>query len=464
MKKNLLLGIFTTVFLTACGQQTPAYVAPAVSGVSTLEPIGTVYSEHSYAGEEAQPEAALETFVSEDGRCMIEKKPSYYEVYLDYTDGDYYAAGKAYAETMLDMELDISGVIEPYLFENIDHAFPNLDGNYKPVEDRIYELMKNVPADYKKEFDGFAKTISGGINGIANDGILSYEEALLIQMVPDCLRENNCNALTVWGEKSADGGRMFSRTMEWSLGSEKQMCTVHAVTHFKMGEGKNSYTTFGTLAMLDILAGMNEKGVFGAILDSGSYFDYVCEGKKCYTLELRYALEHMDSAREIGEYMVSESKNFTFSHNVLLTDPKESLVAEDCANLQGDVPKQSILRDQYTPLREGVSWDSPDSMGVVNAFVTEGSDDELSVSASNWVRFNKLNTWVSEYDKMSFSDLKDLVTRERPEYESGIQKIYSDIVFHIIVYDYATDELEVTFTGMDGIVDHPKFVRIEHRF
>ena len=26
-----------------------------------------------------------------------EKKPSYYEVYLDYTDGDYYAAGKAYA-------------------------------------------------------------------------------------------------------------------------------------------------------------------------------------------------------------------------------------------------------------------------------------------------------------------------------------------------------------------------------
>ena len=226
MKKKLLLGIFTTIFLTACGQQTPAYVAPEVSGVSTLEPIGTVYSEHSYAGEEAQPEAALETFVSEDGRCMIEKKPSYYEVYLDYTDGDYYAAGKAYAETMLDMELDISGVIEPYLFENIDHAFPNLDGNYKPVEDRIYELMKNVPADYKKEFDGFAKTISGGINGIANDGILSYEEALLIQMVPDCLRENNCNALTVWGEKSADGGRMFSRTWNgvWEARSRCVRC------------------------------------------------------------------------------------------------------------------------------------------------------------------------------------------------------------------------------------------------
>ncbi len=462
MKKKLILPLFTTAFLTACTPQTPAYITPPVSGVSTLEPIGTVYSERSYAGETAQEESALETFVSADGRCTIEKKPSYYEVYLDYTDGDYYATGKAYAETMLSMNLDISGVIEPYLFENIHHAFPELEGNYKPVEDRIYELLKQVPEEYQKEFDGFAGTISGGQNGIASDGILSYEEALLIQMVPDCLRETNCNALTVWGEKSADGGRMFSRTMEWSLGSENQMCTVHAVTHFKMGEGKNSYTTFGTLAMLDVLGGMNDKDVFAAILDSGSYFDYVCEGKKCYTLELRYALEHMNSAREIGEYMVSESKNFTYSHNVLLTDPQESLVAEDCANLQEDAPKQSILRDQYTPLREGVFWDSPDSMGVVNAFVTAGSDDELSNDPSNWVRFNKLNTWVSEYEKMTFSDLKDLVTRESPDFESGIQKIYSEMVFHIIVYDYATDELEVCFTGTDGITDHPTFVKIRH--
>ena len=137
-------------------------------------------------------------------------------------------------------------------------------------------------------------------------------------------------------------------------------------------------------------------------------------------------------------------------------------MAEDCANLQEDATKQSILRDQYTPLREGVFWDSPDSMGVVNAFVTEGSDDELSNGPSNWVRFNKLNTWVSEYDKMTFSDLKDLVTRESPEFESGIQKIYSEMVFHIIVYDYATDELEVCFTGTDGITDHPTFVKIRH--
>ena len=58
------------------------------------------------------------------------------------------------------------------------------------------------------------------------------------------------------------------------------MCTAQAVIHFVMGEGKNSFTSVAVLGMLDVLTGLNDKGVFAAMLDAGSGYDYVCEGRK----------------------------------------------------------------------------------------------------------------------------------------------------------------------------------------
>ena len=344
------------------------------------------------------------TFSSDDGLCVIEKKPSYYDVTLDYTKGDYYAVGSAYAETIKKIDVEFAGVLEPYLYENVKMAFPNLNEDYTPVLDRINILLTQIPEEYRNEMEGFAKTISDGKTGMENDGILSYEEALLMNMVPDTLRGTNCNALSVWGEKTASGERIISRTLEWTLGSENQMCSAHAVTHFKMPEGKKSYTSFSVLGMLDMLTGINESGVFVGILDVGSEDNYVCEGKKCYTYELRYALENMDDARSVGEYMVSESKNFTFSHNVFINDKENTFVAEDCAvNLEDEATRQSyiegleldakdeniedilreyggysVLRDVNTPLIDGIKWDNPDSLAVVNSFMTEGNRDYLT--------------------------------------------------------------------------------------
>ena len=462
MKKYYAVLLAGSILLTACSDTIPPYEAPAVSGVSTIEPVGDVLSGQSYAGEEAVAEEVLESFSSEDGKCRIEKKQSYYEVYLDYTDGDFYKTGKAYAETLGKAGVDFGEVLEPYLYENIKMAFPNLNGDYHPVEDRIGELFPGIPEEYRQELEGFAESLSGGKRGMESDGFLSYEEAILMHMVPDCLRGTNCNAFSVWGEKSVGGDRIVSRTLEWSLGSENQMCTAHAVTHFIMGEGKNSYTTFSVLGMLDMLTGLNDKGVFAGILDAGSGDDYICEGKKCYTFDLRLALETMDTARSVGEYMVGESKNFTFSHNVIITDRNDSFVAEDCVNLQDEEASKSTLRDQYTPLTDDIRWDNPDSLCVVNAFVTEGSDDHFTAAANNYVRFCKYNAWAGEKEKLSLADVKDLVTRERTDRSAGFQKLYSENVFHIIVFDHSTGELEVCFTGTEGVKDHPIFVKIEN--
>ncbi|MCR5251540.1 MAG: hypothetical protein K6E50_13135 [Lachnospiraceae bacterium] len=458
MRKGICIATLLAVCLCGCGSRLPEYNPPEFPTVSTIEAVGSACCGLSYDGEEAKTEEVLERRASEDGCVVIEKKASYYEVYLDFTRADHRTVGRTYAEMFL--ELGMEPVLEPFLHENIVHAFPNLNGDYTPVEKRLEKLLVNMPADYREEIEGFAEGVSEGRKGIAPDGKMSYEEGLLAHLVGECLRPTNCNASAVWGEKSASGERMLSRTMEWQLGSSNQMCTAHAITHFINGEGKNSYTGFSVLGMLDILTGINDKEVFAGPLDAGTGALYECEGKKCYTFELRYALETMSDARSIGEYMVAESKNFTFSHNIFICDRDHTFVAEDSAYEGEEYSEQSILRDADTPLMDGLTWDNPDCLCAVNSFVTEGSEDRITYSASNYVRFYKYNKWFSEKDKLSFGDLKGIVTNEKPQYDSLAQKIYGDITFEVIVYDYATGELQVALTGEEGILEHPDYIRI----
>lgn len=461
MMRKYIMFIFLPLFLCACSLDEPDYDVPAaVNSAEGLKRVDTTLVQESYVGEEAKTEEAIETFTSKDGLCVIEKKPSYYEVWLYHDKGDPYDVGCAYAETILDMGIDYAGVLEPYLYENIDNAFPNLDGEYTPVIERIKLLKPQIPKEYVRELEGFATVLSGGIEGMAADGRLSYEEVLLSSMVPDCLRGTNCSALSVWGEKSASGEMIVSRTMDWPMGSTNQMCTAQAVTHFVMGEGKNSYTAVAVLGMLDVLTGLNDKGVFAAMLDAGSYNEYVCEGKKCYSFELRYALEHMDDARSLGEYMVAESKNFTFSHNIIVTDKNDSFVAEDSADNSEPEPGQSLLRDKDTVLLDGITWDNPDSLCVVNAFQAEGAEDHFSYSGDNYIRFCKYNTWTGEKEKLSAADVKSIVTRESTLRYSGWHDIYSYLTYHIVILDYATGELSIAFTGPEGVVDHPVFTKV----
>ncbi|MBR3525975.1 MAG: hypothetical protein IKO11_09015 [Lachnospiraceae bacterium] len=462
MKKYILLVLISTL-LCACSADEPDYNVPAaVNAAEGLKKVDTTLVYDSYEGEEAKPEEALERFASEDGLCVIEKKPSYYEVWLYHDKGDPYDVGCAYAEAILETGMDYAEVLEPYLYENIDSAFPNLDGEYTPVIDRINLLKPQIPEEYVQELEGFATILSGGLKGMEADGKLSYEEVFLASMVPDCLRGTNCNALSVWGEKSVTGERIISRTMDWPMGSTKQMCTAQAVTHFIMGEGKNSYTAVAVLGMLDVLTGLNDKGVFAAMLDAGSGNDYVCEGKKCYSFELRYALEKMNDARSLGEYMVAESKNFTFSHNIIVTDKNDCFVAEDCADTSESSTGQSILRDKDTPLMDGIHWDNPDSLCVVNAFQSEGADDAFTSNGNNYIRFCKYNAWTGEKEKLSVADVKSIVTRESIKRDSGWHNIYSYLTYHIVIYDYATGKLNICFTGPEGQKDHPVFTEVPY--
>ncbi len=467
-RRILALGLIVcTVLLSSCGKSTDVQEAykdtTSEDGVVLEESTSAAAASDSVEETHVYEEAGvIDTcsgeYQSPDGLCIIKKMEHYYDVTLDYENGTPEEVGKAYAATVLEAYPEYEEVMEPYIYENIKAVYPNMGGQYNFLNDRLTALFDSLPESYREELASYADAISEGETGFSQNGQISYEEAVLLQMVPDALRGTACSALSLWGDKTVTGDRITYRSLEWRLGSKNQMCTAHAVVHMKNGE--KTITSLNVLGLLDIVSAVNNDGVFVGILDVGLGGTYKFEDKKCYTYELRYALEEFDNATELGNYMVDNSGNFTFCHNIIISDENNSYCAEDAVKtVQDNGQAYSTLRDADTPLLEGLNWDSNDSLCVVNSFASEGNRDGFSNNSFNAVRFEKYNTWVSAQDKFSVADVKNMVTQEKRD-EIEIAKVRPDNVYQQIIVDYNTKSIQVAFTGTEGVTDYPVFVEI----
>jgi len=462
-KKIFCMVLMTVLFwtFTACGRRgeaIPDYGYDKEDYV--LQPIGNYLTEEvcEYT-EEGVRQTVEETFVSEDGLCTIHLYPDYYDVTLDYERGTPEEVGTAYARTILDAFPAYAECMEPYIYENIRMAFSGQSIDYHALEERMYTLLSSIPEEYRTEIQAFATAVSSGEEGFAENGKISYEEAVIVQMIPDALRPTSCSALSLWGSKTETGEGITLRCLEWNLGSENQMSKVNAVVH--MNKGKRSITSIGILGLLDMISAVNDDGVFVGILDVGATdYPFVYEGKTCYTYAIRYALEEYDNATDVGNYMVENSGDFTWCHNLIITDKNNSYCAENCVREVEEAGDGfSVLRDADTPIMEGLNWESKDSLCVLNSFMTEGNQDSFSGTMANLVRFAKYNEWVAAGECFSVADVKEMITQEKTaQYE--VETVHRNAAVHIVLIDYATGNIQVAFTGEEGVVDKPVFLDV----
>jgi hypothetical protein len=206
--------------------------------------------------------------------------------------------------------------------------------------------------------------------------------------------------------------------------------------------------------------------VFAAILDVGSSGEaYSSNGRRCYTYDLRYALEEYKTAKEVGDFMIANSAKYTWSHNLIITDADHSYCAEDAVlQLQESGKGHSVLRDEKTPLLKNLKWENPDSLCVVNSFTTEGNQDGFWIN-NNAVRFQKYNEWVAEKERFTVGDLKTMITREKVNQgkvkgEAKVENVRNQGTSQIIIVDYHTDIVQVSFTSIDGPSDDVIFTDI----
>ena len=459
-----IFAVFTSSFLiTGCDNYASGNgLSEAVKPIESFDTKED--KEYTNEGEVAQVLAEFET---EGGICKVKVTEAYFDVTLDEENATAYEAGKAYGEAINTIYPEFTAELEPYLFENIHGAFPNLNGDdYTPVEDRMNGLFDSLDSHYKEEIKGLAEGLGTPDTGIKPDGILSTEELMIAQMVPDALRDTACSGLSLWGEKTATGDMIDVRCLEWSLGSDKSMCKIQTILHIKNGE--KSITSLSFLGLFDVISGVNDDGVFMAMLDMYTEQVFVYEGRTCYSFAIRHALEEFDTAKEAGEYMVENSSKFTFSHNVMITDGKGSYCAEDaCPQVVEEGKAFSILRDCNTPIMKELKWESPDSLCIVNSFVTEGNYDLISGRSNgfNSIRFAKYNKWVKERSLLDVKGVKEMMTQEVVETDlygtTTVENVHRENLTQMIIIDYHNGSVQVAFTGVEGVVDKPVFYEVE---
>lgn len=453
----LALAVISAAMLGGCSSSTPTYEGFDIpqQEKNTLKPVGNYYLERSDDDVKAEKEKTIQTYTSEDGLCVIKVKQDYYDVTLDYEKGSSKKVGAAYAEAIVAAYPGYPKMLEGYLFENIREAFGGTLSDFSELQERLDILKGSLDKKYQGEMEGFADAIkTTDESGFKEDGKLSREEAILINMVPDALRPTACSAITVNGNKTTTKHRMTARLLEWNLGSDNQLSSVHCVTHFKNG-GK-SFTSIGLLGMMDILTAVNKDGLVIGELDVGSASgeEFTCEGRTCYTYGLRHAIENFSTAKEAGDYLISNSSKYTFSVNVLLTDDKEAYCAELSVT---EADGQSVFRDSSTPLNDGLEWDSKDCLGMVNSFAAKGNADLMTAAPGNLVRWKKFNNLFCNDEKISLNRFKELLTCEKTE-DSPVINFRGDNLVHMVVFDYDTHSIQAILNNDKQEADNQKFV------
>ena len=457
-KLEIALTVMMAVMLTlgGCGKEKQPLTNP-----DGMKKVGSLNVEREVAyTDESEKEEVIAKVSSADGLCAIETHRTYYDVTLDYEKGTPSQVGAAYAEAILKIRPDYEEILEPYLYENIRNAFNGRDVPYESLEKRILTLASAIPEEYGEEVESFAKALSKEEEGFTENGKLSYVEVLTMQLIPDCLRPTACSALSLWGSKTDTGDRISLRNLEWNIGSTNVMTEIHAVAHLKKGDG--SMTMISMLGMLDVITAINDDGVMLGILDVGSKHSlpFTYEGKKCYTFEARYALEHFSTAREAGEFLVGESGDFTWCNNLFITDAKEAFCCENAtAEVVAAGQARSVLRSADSELLAGLSWDEPDSFCVVNSFATKGNQDGFSGEPANRNRWKKYQNYVKEKEKFSVADVKGIMAHEIvDQYE--VINVHNNGTVHTVIADYATGRIHVSFTKGSQAEDVPRFIDV----
>lgn len=441
--------------MSGCGNKKLEPVYETETEHTELVPVSTGEVE-SYEGEEPVTETVEDTYTTMDGLVSIEKRASYYEVWIQLEQGSHYDCGKAYAQAIESIFPEFANVMEPYLYENVKTAFQDLRGDYTVLEKRLNDLLPQLPEEYRKEMQGFADEIAGETEGFVLDGVFSQEEVMLLNLIPDLLRPTQCSGAAVYGDKSATGSTITARILEWGLGNENQMAKAQAVVHFEQGD--ESFTSFTVLGLLDALSVYNDDGVFLAILDAGNDEIFTAEGRSSYTFAVRTAVEEYSDAKSAADYLASVGHNMTFAHNVLATDSNCAYVAEICPN---EEVGYSAVRNADSELMNGLTWNNKDSICVVNGFALKDNYDNMTGVSHNLLRWSMFDDGLSAYDKVSVSNLKDILTKNDPN-NYYISKLYSNATFQMIIIDSASNSVEIVFAPEEkDFPQHPFFIKIQ---
>lgn len=395
---------------------------------------------------------------AENEAVTITDRRTHYDVVLNLENGaSHRAVGEEYGAK-------IRSVV-PQFEQCWDSYIKEYGGNwlvYKILLGRVKQMKDQIPQDVRDEIEGIASQLSGGDNDKPGDGKVSINELYLLNLIGDACRMNQCCAVSVFGERSANGQTICGRNLDWPDGSANQLAQIQAVITYK--NGAKSIVSVACIGFQGIVSGFNGSGVFAGILDSGTGAKYSAKNRRSYAVDLRFALEHSNSVEQVGEVM-SKAGPYTFNHLIILADRRHSAVLENNFSGGGENPARA-LRYWNSDLNPSTTWGIPYSVGAVNCFALRGNTDN-HIDPLDWKRFRKGEP-DSDVNTLRWQSMKEQLTRMGSKVDAtGVKSVlsfyypkkpfsmyhgdlYHALTFQSMIFEPNSMSLQVWFKAKDG--------------
>lgn len=492
IRLRLAWAFLVVAFVSAQGafaqisEQFPDQSPASATAQSSDNPQAPDNSQAAKADGQAAPanvgDAANTEKAKPSGNVTVVDKGTYYEAVLNFENGaSHREIGAEYGKKILEALPEYEKLLDSYISEHTH----NSKMIYIALVHRINQIRKNVPQEYRDEIEGIASQLSGGTKDTPGDGKISLNELYAINLLTDVARMNSCSAVGVFGSRTADGGTICGRNLDWPDGKDFQLSKLQAVVTFKNHE--HSVISMTALGYVGIVTGFNKSHIFAGILDSPVGTKYSASGRRSYTMDLRTALENSKTIEDVAQFMTEPDHLYCFNHLVFLADPKQSEVLENNLSGQGaDVHR--ALRSKDSELNSDLAWDIPDSIGTVNCFLLKGNVDnhidpmekmrwEKKIRASggkltlNFIPGNLNNPRLDAMKRelkllgpvISADGMKTVMSEHTGSMPDSAYKgdLYNRFTIQSIVYQPATDSLQIFFHPRNaGLPAMPTFENV----
>lgn len=386
---------------------------------------------------------------------------NYFQVELDYRTGlSQREMGEALAKGILEMVPDYESLVDSYIAENI----PKYE--YKYYFFRLEDIKTQLHPEYLEEIMGAASVFSGENQNIWRDQRISRDEFLLFNLFTDVARGTQCSYISVYDSRSATGKTITARSLEWYGGSKNQLPRIQAVITIIYPDRK--LCSIGYLGYMGILTGFNDRKIFAGILDAGTNGPYTSEGRRSYTLDLRYALENFQTMDEAVDYMMDIGNLYAFNHVIGFSDPNTSVILENNFSGSGSDNQKvkRAVRNCESKLNKDITWGISDAVAAVNSFILYGNHDNHTPNKYNTKRWKNIKTQLlSKGPKVTVSQLKEVISYHQgsPGVFSESGDIYNKMTLQIVIFEPDSFSLEIFFRPKHNRKNpiHPVFETVQ---
>ena len=263
---------------------------------------------------------------------------------------------------------------------------------------RAEKILENLPEKYKTRLNTLKAFL--GDEDIIGDDELSYNEAIVSNLMADIGRSTNCSSFGVFDNYSSLNSPIVGRNFDW--GSNEYMRALQAITVLE--DSSKIGVSIGFTGISSVTTGFNSDGLFVAMHDSPIGNAYPgADGKRSYGFDLTYVLETCSTIDEAKNFLYN--KAYTYSYNILLADESSVQILEHPEGQNGQ------LRSYDSPLRPELTWGATNQIGVVNCFALQASPANSAsyfYSSTRWNRLKELATFNS-VSPASMGDIESIM-------------------------------------------------------